>query len=88
MTIHLFFSKSIPDVVNTLEEDTGVAFSWFENDEMIGNQEKFHAILLRKSQIDTSEQTEETVKPSGVTLDYRLYSDLHISYICKKQQKD
>ena len=84
----------MPDLVNTLEKETGVALSWLENNEMIANPENFHAILLRKSQTNTiGEQiningkmikSEETVKLLGVTLDYRLDFDPHISNICKK----
>ena len=61
---------------------------------MIANPEKFHAILLRKNQTNTSGEqiningkmikSEETVKLLGVTLDYRLDFDPHISNLCKK----
>ena len=61
---------------------------------MIANPEKLHAILLRKSQTSTSGETinidgeiinsEETVKLSGVSLDYRLDFDPHMSNICKE----
>ena len=60
---------------------------------MIANPEKFHALLLRKNQTYTSGEqiningkiikSEETVKLLGVTLDYRLDFDPHISNICK-----
>ena len=89
-----YFSKSMPDLVNTLEKETGVALSLLENNEVIANPEKFHAILLRKNQTNTSGEqiningemikSEETVKLLGVTLDYRLDFDPHISNICKK----
>ena len=65
-----------------------------EKNEMIANPEKFQAILLRKNQTNTSEEeinidgkmikSEETVKLLGVTLDYRLDFDPHISSLCKK----
>ena len=61
---------------------------------MIANPEKFHALLLRKNQTNTSGEpininckmikSEETVKLLGVTLDYRLDFDPHISILCKK----
>ena len=61
---------------------------------MIANPEKFHAILLRKNQSNTSGEifkssceiinSEETVKLLGVTLDYKLDFDPHISNICKR----
>ena len=60
---------------------------------MIANPEKFHTILLRKNGTNTSGEkididgetinSEETVKLLGVTLDYRLDFDPHISNICK-----
>ena len=89
-----YFSKSMPDLVNTLEKETGVALSWLKKNEMIANPEKFQAILLRKNQTNTSGEeiniygkmikSEETVKLLGVTLDYRLDFDPHISNLCKK----
>ena len=89
-----YFSKSMPDLVNILEKETGVALSWLEQNEMIANPEKFHAILLRKNRTNTSGEqiningkkikSEETVKLLGVTLDYKLDFDPHISNLCKK----
>ena len=89
-----YFSKTMPDLVNTLGKETGVALSWLKQNEMIANPEKFHAILLRKNRTNTSGEkiniygeiinSEETVKLLGVTLDYRLGFDPHISNICKK----
>ena len=89
-----YFSKTMPDLVSTLERETGVALSWLKQNEMIANPEKFHATLLRKSRTNTSGEkinidgeiinSEETEKLLGVTLDYRLDFDPHISNICKK----
>ena len=89
-----YFSKIMPDLVKTLEKETGVALSWLKQNEMIANPEKFHAILLRKNRTNTSGEkinidgetinSEETVKLLGVTLDYRHDFDPHISNICKK----
>ncbi len=89
-----YFSKSMPDLINILEKESGVALAWLEQNEMIANPEKFHALLLRKNQTNTSGEqiningkiikSEETVKLLGVTLDYRLDFDPHISNLCKK----
>ena len=56
---------------------------------MIANPRKFHTLVLRKNQTNTSgEQINingkitkyvETVNLLGVTFDYRLYFDPHIS---------
>ena len=43
-----YFSEKMPDLVKTLDKETGVSLSWLENNEMIANPEKFHAILPRK----------------------------------------
>ena len=68
----------MPDLVNILEKETGVALSWLKQNEMIANPEKIHAILLRKNQTNTSGEksnidgeiinSEETVNLLGVTL--------------------
>ena len=89
-----YFSKALPDLVDFLEKETGVDLSWLKLNEMIANPEKCQAILLRKNQSNTSGEmvkiigeiinSEETVKLLGVTLDYKLDFDSHISNICKK----
>ena len=61
---------------------------------MIANPNKFHALFVEKDQTNTcginldfqrhSIKSEETVKLLGVTLDYKLNFDPHISNLCKK----
>ena len=61
---------------------------------MIAYPNKFHALLVKKDQTDTSGinldflgqsiQSEESVKLLSVKLDYKLNFDPHISNICKK----
>ena len=80
--------------MDNLEKEPGVAISWLKQNEMIANLEKFHATLLRKNQTSIRGEamnidgkiinSEETVKLLGVTLDYQLDFDPHISNICKK----
>ena len=41
-----YFSKTMPNLVDTLERETGAAFSLLKQNEMIANPEKFHAVLL------------------------------------------
>ena len=88
------FSRSLPKLVEVLEEEAGNALSWLDQNEMIANPNKFHALFVKKDQTDTSGinldflgqsiQSEESVKLLGVTLDYKLNFDPHISNICKK----
>ena len=82
------FSKSMPNLVDILEQETGVAVSLQEQNEMTANPEKFHGILLRKNQTHTCGEkinikgkeiiSEEIVKLLGVALDYKVYFDPHI----------
>ena len=44
----------MPDLVDTLEKETGVALSWLKQNERIVNLRKFHAKLLIKNQTCTS----------------------------------
>ena len=49
-----FFSKSLPDLVKVLENETDSALSWLEQNEMIANPNKFHALVVKKDQTNTS----------------------------------
>ena len=89
-----FFSKSLPDLVKVLENETDSAMSWLEQNEMIANPNKFHTLFVKKDQTNTcginldfqghSIKSEETVKLLGVTLDCKLNFDPHILNLCKK----
>ena len=89
-----YFSKTIPDLVNVLEKESNTALNWLENNHMIANPEKFHALIVKKNQEKTSGQlinikdkqikTEEQVKLLGVNIDFKLNFDLHISKLCKQ----
>ena len=71
-----------------MEEDT--EFIVLESEE----EDKDHALFIIKDQTNTcginldfqghSIKSEETVKLLGVTLDYKLNFDPHISNLCKK----
>ena len=86
-----YFSKNVRDLVNTLQKETGIALSWLEQNEMIANPKQFHAIILRKNKTNTNGEqiivhvkkikSEETVELLGVTLDYKLDFDPHVSNI-------
>ena len=89
-----YFSKTMPDLVRVLENETNVALTWLDRNEMIANPDKFHALLVRKDRENTTGQnislqdhaikSEATVKLLGVTLDNKLNFDTHISNLCKK----
>ena len=89
-----YFSRSLPDLVKVLEKEAGNALSWLKQNEMIANPDKFHALFVKKDQTNTlginvdfqghTIKSEENVKLLGVTLDYKLNFDPHISNLCKK----
>ena len=89
-----YFSRSLPDLVKVLEKEAGNALSWLEQNEMIANPDKFHALFVKKDQTNTlginldfqghTMKSEEIVKLLGVTQDYKLNFDPHISNLCKK----
>ena len=89
-----FFSKSLPDLYKVLENEADSALSLLEQNQMIANPNKFQAFFVKKDQTNTSGinlnfqghsiKSEETVKLLGVTLDYTLNFDPHISNLCKK----
>ncbi len=89
-----YFSRSLPDLVKVLEKEAGNALIWLEQNEMIANPDKFHALFVKKDQTNTlginldfqghTIKSEENVKLLGVTLDYKLNFDPHISNLCKK----
>ena len=49
-----YFSKTMPDLVRVLENDTNVALTWLDRKKMIANLDKFHALLVRKDGNDTT----------------------------------
>ena len=84
------------DLVDILQQETGVALPWLEQNKMTAIPERFHGTLLRKNQANTSGEkinihskainSEEIVKLLGTTLDYKLDFDHQISNICKRLQ--
>ena len=88
-----YFSKTLSNLIEVLEEEAGVALTWLKHNQMIANPEKFHALLIRKDQTNTSEEnfniqgkmikSEETVKLLGIQLDYKLNFEQHISELCR-----
>ena len=50
----VYFSKTMPDLVKILEEESNVSLDWLESNEMIANSEKFNALIVKKDRFDTS----------------------------------
>ena len=80
MTIlSLVSPKACPILLISWKKETGVALALLDQNEMIADNEKSHALLLRKNQTNTTGEqiningktikSEETVKLLGVTLD-------------------
>ena len=42
------FSESLPELVRVLEEEAGNTLSWLDQNEMIANPNKFHALFVKK----------------------------------------
>ena len=81
------------ELVRVWRTKANVALTWLEQNEVIANPEKFHALILRKDRKDTSGQnidfqghkikSEETVKFLGVTLDNKLIFDMFQIFVKK-----
>ena len=48
------FSNSFSNLIKPLENQSDMALSWLQNNKMIANPEKFHAIILTKDKKDNS----------------------------------
>ena len=87
------FAKTIEDLVKDLEDESQNAITWFLNNKMIVNPDKFQAIIIDKHKADhTNEEliidnevikASNTVKLLGVCIDQKLNFNEHISKICK-----
>ena len=90
-------ANCIEELIIKLEGLSDNAIDWMDNNYMIANPAKFHAILLTKSHSNTAGKTlkiknnliqsELKVELLGLTIDNRLSFHSHISSICKKAAK-
>ena len=88
------YDKNLPDLIRLLQDESNVALDWLQQNEMIANPEKFHALLVRKDRKDTSGEkiliqgreitSEKSVRLLGVEIDNKLNFDTHISNLCRK----
>ena len=88
------FSNSIPNLIKILEHESSIAISWLNENKMIANPEKFHAIVVTKNRANNLNinvsingkniKSEPWVKLLGIKIDNKLKFDLHIADLCNK----
>ena len=85
--------NTLAGCLKTLEQESESAVSWFKQNELIVNVDKFQAIILNKKEseakkkrtIDNNDiESAKSVKLLGITIDDRLRFDQHISNLCSK----
>ena len=81
--------KNTQDVITSPGNCALVLFKWFENNLMKANSDKSH-LLLRSSTSSTANINGDIIKNSesekllGVTIDYKLNFEEHLSKVCDK----
>ena len=81
--------KNTQEVITSLENCALVLFKWFENNLMKANSDKSH-LLLRSSTSSTANINGDIIKNSesekllGVTIDYKLNFEEHLTKVCDK----
>ena len=53
-TLCNYADDNTSNLIGVLEEEAGVALNWLEQNQMIANQGKFHAILVKKNRANLS----------------------------------
>ena len=87
------FEETIQDLIARLETVTNIVIEWFQNNKMIVNSGKFHAIIIDKKKKCHANETlkigdkiikaSSSVKLLDVQIDDQLNFNLHISNICR-----
>ena len=88
-----FFSKTIQELIGSLESETEIALNWFNENKMIMNPGKFPAIIIyKRKQDDTNEifkigskeiKVASQVKLLEEEIDNKLNFEQYINGICK-----
>ena len=82
--------------IENLVKDSLLLIIWFADNHMKANPDKFQAIVVGKRTKDGNIifnlddniiKCEEHIKLLGVTIDFQLNFDLHISNVCKKASR-
>ena len=86
-------SKTVSDLIETLQKATKSAIDWFKYNNMIVNPEKFQALLISKSKRENlpralslenkTVNVLDSVKLLGITIDDSLSFNQHISTFCR-----
>lgn len=81
--------SNIDDLLNVLEQDTNILFTWFKNNEMKANDDKCYLLVINGKENKINIGNEEiassnSVKLLGVTIDKKLNFTEHVTNICKK----
>ena len=88
--------RKIENVIESLTHDSNKLLDWFHINQMQANPEKFQGIAIGKTSHDaitslklndTPIVFEDEVKLLGVTIDFQLNFNTHISNICKKASR-
>ena len=85
--------KDINSVISQLEEDSNLLLTWFSNNALKANPDKFHIILSSTDEtllfnVDQYEiHNSQSEKLLGVTLDSKLTLNEHVTNLCKKASK-
>ena len=87
------FSKTIQELIGSLESECEVALNWFNENKMIVNPGKFQTIIIDKRKQDHTNEifkigskeikVASQVKLLGVEIDNKLNFEQHINRICK-----
>ena len=89
------FGTSLATVTKYLEEESKSLISWFSSNKMQANPEQFQTIAIgNKTQKQNiafslngkSIKCDEEVELLGVTIDFKLDFNTHMSNICKKKK--
>ena len=87
------FGKTLEDLIKKLEHECEVALTWFRNNKMMVNPNKFQAILLNKSKsthvkatMNIGNEKIESLSANkllGIEIDDKLNFNNHINTICR-----
>jgi hypothetical protein len=87
---------NLDKIINTLERDSLNLIDWFTSNRMKANPDKYQAIAIGKNTQSKNIsfnlngniiKTENEVKLLGVTIDYELKFNSHITNICRKASR-